>query len=237
VSFNFKGGGNSNTFNIDGTGYSTASAAGLDGADINPTGASINTAAGFGIYYASPTTAVQSISHGLDAAPELYIFKRSDGSRNWYVSVNVNGTFKFGSLNTASNLNTTTAYVADSSKIEIGGGSSVDEVVFAFHSVDNYQKIGNYTGKGSSGKTVDIGFRPRFILIKRIDDTNNNSSWAIYDSERGGTKPIRPNTTGNETSASTTEISFTSTGISIPTSSTSGLINESGNTYIYLAIA
>jgi len=79
--------------------------------------------------------------------------------------------------------------------------------------------------------------RFQVILIKRIDDSSNNTSWAIYDSERGGTKPIRPNTSGDETSASTTEISFTSTGISIPTSSTSGLINESGDTYIYLAIS
>ena len=49
VAWCWKGGGNSNTFNIDGTGYGTASAAGLDGGTINPTGASVNTKAKFSV--------------------------------------------------------------------------------------------------------------------------------------------------------------------------------------------
>ena len=48
VAWCWKGGGSSNTFNIDGIGYATAAAAGLDGGSLDPTGASINTEAGFG---------------------------------------------------------------------------------------------------------------------------------------------------------------------------------------------
>ena len=53
VAWCWKAGGSSNTYNIDGTGYSSASAAGLDGGATNPSNASVNTAAGFGIYKVS----------------------------------------------------------------------------------------------------------------------------------------------------------------------------------------
>ena len=49
VAWCWKAGGSSNTYNIDGTGYATAAAAGLDGGTIDPTGASINTKNGFSI--------------------------------------------------------------------------------------------------------------------------------------------------------------------------------------------
>ena len=49
VAWNWKAGGKADTFNIDGTGYSSASDAGLSGGNITPTGASINTTAGFSI--------------------------------------------------------------------------------------------------------------------------------------------------------------------------------------------
>tara|TARA_R110000803_G_scaffold141585_1_gene208013 strand:+ start:10 stop:486 length:477 start_codon:yes stop_codon:yes gene_type:complete len=47
VAWCFKAGGNSNTFNVDGTGYSSASAAGLATGTDTPTGASVNTAGVF----------------------------------------------------------------------------------------------------------------------------------------------------------------------------------------------
>jgi hypothetical protein len=49
VTYSFKAGGNSNTFNIDDVGYATASAAGLTAGTITPTGASVNTKSGFSI--------------------------------------------------------------------------------------------------------------------------------------------------------------------------------------------
>ena len=51
VAWCWKGGGSSSTYNIDGTGHATASAAGLDGGTIDPTGASINTC----LLYTSPS--------------------------------------------------------------------------------------------------------------------------------------------------------------------------------------
>ena len=49
VAWCWKADGSSNTYNIDGKGYATATAAGLDGGTIDPTGASISTKCGFSI--------------------------------------------------------------------------------------------------------------------------------------------------------------------------------------------
>ena len=46
---NWKAGGSSNTFNVDGVGYATAAAASMNTGTITPTGCSVNTEAGFSI--------------------------------------------------------------------------------------------------------------------------------------------------------------------------------------------
>ena len=59
-------GGSKGTFNVDGEGFATAAAAGLDGGSINPTGASVGTKQGFSIIKADPRNATAvTISHGL----------------------------------------------------------------------------------------------------------------------------------------------------------------------------
>jgi len=237
VGWCWKAGGNANTYNIDGTGYSTANAAGLDGGDINPTGASINTVTGFGIYKASPTTATQSISHGLSQAPDMYIFKTTDISRDWYVSFNDSGTWKFGKLNSTDALGTTTAYTANSSTMVIGGGSSVSEVIYAFHSVKGYQKIGTYTGTGTSGNSITTGFKPKFVLTKSISATGG---WRMFDSVRGTDKSLRANIDGAEYDDTSNYYDFESTGFAFNSGNTgiaNSDLNGSGVTYLYLAIA
>ena len=65
-------GGNNNTFNVDDVGYATAAAAGLDGGDITPTGASVGTKQGFSIIeFTGSASGTPSISHGLSEAPNF----------------------------------------------------------------------------------------------------------------------------------------------------------------------
>mgnify|MGYP003642636711 FL=1 len=236
VAWNWKAGGNSNTFNIDGTGYSTASAAGLDGGNINPTGASINKASGFGIYTASPTTASQSISHGLDSAPEMYIFKTTNVTRDWYVSVNVGGTWKFGTLNTTAALSTTTAYTANSNTMVIGGGSSVNEVVYAFTSVPGYSRIGSYVGNGSAtGPVVYLGFEPAFVMIKKTDATG---AWSMFDNKRDPSNPVQKVLQAQSNAAEANvgnACNFNSNNFQL--TDTNSQRNANGGTYIFIAIA
>ena len=84
VAWCWKAGGSSNTFNVDDVGYATAAAAGLNGGTANPTGASVNTKAGFSIIsYTATNNQNVSYSHGLNQAPEIIITKDRDNSRNW----------------------------------------------------------------------------------------------------------------------------------------------------------
>ena len=87
VAWCWKAGGNSNTFNIDGKGYATAAAAGLDGGSIDPTGASINTEAGFSMLtYTGTNNASETIAHGLGKKPAWIIVKsRSVGGQDWVI--------------------------------------------------------------------------------------------------------------------------------------------------------
>ena len=85
------GSGGGNSYWINGTGYSTASAAGLTAGTITPTGASVNTKSGFSIITYTGNGVAQasggaSISHGLNSVPKLMIVKSRDtGSTNWSV--------------------------------------------------------------------------------------------------------------------------------------------------------
>ena len=50
-------------------------------------------------------------------------------------------------------------------------------VSYCFHSVDNYQKIGSYSGTGAaSGNIIETGFEPAFLIIKRTDATANSEN-------------------------------------------------------------
>ena len=76
VAWCWKAGGSSHTYNIDGEGYSSVSAKlGLDGGSINPTGASINTKAGFSIIHYTGTGSNATIEHGLGKKPAWVIIK------------------------------------------------------------------------------------------------------------------------------------------------------------------
>jgi hypothetical protein len=79
-----------------------------------------------------------------------------------------------------------------STLVTVPDGGATDSpnrlIAWAFHSVDGYSKFGSYEGNGGpytggqDGPFINLGFRPKFILIKTIDD---NDSWILYDSERG----------------------------------------------------
>ena len=93
VAWCWKGGGNSNTFNIDGTGYGTASAAGLDGGTIDPTGASVNTKAKFSVLtYTGNGSDGATVEHGLGSIPVFVIVKKRTGD-NWMVYHQANNNF------------------------------------------------------------------------------------------------------------------------------------------------
>jgi hypothetical protein len=100
--------------------------------------------------------------------------------------------------------------------------------------------VGSYTGNSSSdGTFVYTGFRPAFVLAKKTTGTDD---WHIHDNKRvdRGVDSnaiddyLRPNLSNAEGDDGES-VDFLSNGFKWRINS--GLRNQSGQTYIYLAIA
>ena len=195
-----------------------------------------NPDAGFSIVkYTGNGGTTQSVGHGLSSAPELVIFKRTNAAVNWFVFEKSGAsTRRFEGLNTTGASASDTFFTPSSSTITWTGttgdfnGNTNEYIMYCFHSVDGYQKVGSYSGTGTSN-TITTGFQPRFVMIKA---TNNASDWYMIDSVRPNNKFIIANGANSEFTSSDTH-TFTSTGFTLSGSS----YNNSGYNWIYLAIA
>ena len=245
VSWNWKAGGNSNTYNIDGTGYGTASAASLDGGTITPTGASVNTTTGFSIIqYTGNSTAGATVAHGLTVIPELVIIKSTNDSRDWIVGSSgidsgswskilqlnlADGEATYSGFNNTSPTNTVFS-LGSQNAVNVG-----DYIAYCFHSVDGYQKIGVYTGNGNAtGPIVQTGFEPAWLMVKNISTTKY---WYVVDNKRSTTNPRNKELYPNNTDAEVTmnSVNFVNTGFEIVT--TDSGYNTLNDKYLYLAIS
>jgi hypothetical protein len=114
------------------------------------------------------------------------------------------------------------------------GSNAAGMICYAFAPVAGYSAFGSYVGNGSSdGPFVFLNFRPRYVMMKRTDST---SDWAIHDAARNTYNTTNSRVWANSSSAevtSTYDIDFLSNGFKFRTSSH----NESGGTYIYMALA
>lgn len=252
VGWNWKAGGSSNTFNIDGTGYATASAAGLTGGNIAADAASISKTAGISIlkYTGDGSSSPYStIKHGLDSPPELYICKSLDSSNadNWvFFHTLVDGTHDFMYLNLNNgNSNSAINFPPTSTTVKVGGNATNENnknfLMIAMHSVQGFSKFGKYVGNGSStgdGTYVNVGFKPAFVMVKRTSTTGN---WTIWDATRN-----EYNVTNNYLFANEPNLEVAGTGNSIGIDilsngwkfrSNAANWNATSGTYIYLAFA
>ena len=248
-------------FSIDGVGYQNATAAGLDGGTKNPTGASVNTKAGFSIISYTATQNVNaSYSHGLNQAPEIIMVKRRDGNTSWgvyysmltgsgqntnYMSLNTNGAVGANNSGTTpvggvsnSFMHLHEDYFAPSyNAYANAGNNNIDRLIaYMWHSVPGYSKMGYYQGNGGlDGKFVYTGFKPAFVLLKRHTDSTNN--WEIRDNKRVTNNPnnerLFPNT--NDTKSVGEGIDFFNNGFKLRNSGTGS--NSNDKIYIYMAFA
>ena len=200
------------------------------------------------------TASSQIVSHSLGVAPELVIVKRrnvtSDAS-GWLVAAKINSTqYTVGASGNELLLNssgggTTTYYTyADyfnSTTFKTGAFWTVPDVsgakyiAYLFATCPGVSKVGSYTGTGSL-QTINCGFTAgaRFVMIKRIDASGD---WFVYDSVNGITSGNDPYTRINVFGIQISGTDFVdtdSTGFKV---TSSGSINASGGTFIFLAIA
>jgi len=210
---------------------------------------SANQDAGFSIVNFTGTGSNGTVGHGLSQAPEMMIFKRRDsGSSNWitYHKGIGNGYNLF--LNLANAKDTDGALYWQStdptSTVFTAGGysqlnySGSDTIGYCFHSVDGFSKVGSYTGNGSSdGTFVYTGFRPAFVMQKRID---SGGGWHMFDNERSApyneiTVRLEADNADAENTGGPPDTDLLSNGFKWRTSFDN--INVSGGDYIYIAFA
>ena len=248
VAWCWKAGGSSNTFNVDGTGYASASAAGITDGSIALTGASVNTEAGFSILTWTGTGSAGTIAHGLGASPKIVVVKRRSGSDHWQVYWIGAGTERSGflSLENAFSTGATTSYWGTSEPtstvFSVGSAtqtnaSSETYVGYCWTEIPGYSKFGEYTGNGSSdGVVVELGFRPAWVLVKR---TNQAASWSLHDNKRAGYNSdndyLHPDLSQAESDGSPGTVDLLSNGFKCTT--TAGTHNNSGGNFIYMALA
>jgi len=218
---------------------------------INTTATSANPSAGISISTYTGTGSDATVGHGLSKAPELFMVKSRDSGYNWgvYSSALTSADYAL-QLNSQNAETNSFDYWNDlaptSSVINIGtdaGSNSGDNyILYCFHSVESFSKIGVYAGNGSSsdGTFVYTGFRPSWIMLKRIDGT---SHWRAHTS--GNRTPpdvngvfARLEVSGNgaeATSTSAGDLDFLSNGFKIKDGTAH--VGASGNEYLFMAFA
>jgi hypothetical protein len=216
---------------------------------INTTATSANVDAGFSIVsYTGTGTNGATVGHGLSKAPELVIAKERDIVEHW-----TTGSDELGWGNVIW-LNRTVAYTSgawafnsaspSSTLVTLGAGGGINSsgknmIMYCFHSVDGYSKVGSYVGNSNvDGTFIYTGFRPAYFLCKNIAQVEG---WEVWDGTREPynlmTKKLSPNTTEVEWTSSTTHyaIDFLSNGVKLRT--TYSAVNNNAQTFIYLAFA
>jgi hypothetical protein len=204
---------------------------------------SANTTAGFSIVTYTGTGANATVGHGLGVVPEFIIWKRRNATSNW-ISYNKTSGNGFSLYLDLTNANTGSSYLnstsPNSSVITMGtntdnNGNGGTYVAYCFAAVAGYSAFGSYTGNASAdGPFVYLGFRPRYIMIKRTDSTGD---WSIIDTSRS-----TYNQTDNVLWANLSNADSAGQGTDILSNgfklrSTGLITNASGGTYIYAAFA
>ena len=218
---------------------------------------SVNSTGKFSITQYTGGSNTSWFKHGLGATtPDMFIIKNLSSTDNWIVWHKdlSSGTNKWLYLNedddeqTGSVMWANTAPDSDG-KIHLGNTSQVNTnnsyICYAWKSVSGVSAFGSYTGSSSGvTSTNNIGFQPRFVIIKRASDAAQ--SWVMLDTFRQAVTTDLDNyllaeSTGPENGNnnwSNGGINLVTNGFEIPSSSTSGAINSlAGHTYIYMAFA
>ena len=214
------------------------------------------------VTYTGDGSTDRAISHNLGSTPGFIIIKSYSNDTDWvtyhrgytypnWIRLNSTNTQSttYGSVWSVGNPPTSTTFT-------LAGGSQGDSnyngrtyVAYLFahndgdgeygsDSDEDIIKCGYYTGNGSTGKFINLGFEPQFLLIKSASSSHD---WYLADIMRGMANT--DHSTAHKylyAQASNAEEGYASrwrtepTGFHLTTGATA--INGSGNTYVYVAI-
>jgi hypothetical protein len=184
--------------------------------------------AGFDIVTYTGTGANRTVAHSLGVAPSMMIIKRRSGSATQWAVYHQS----LGNTNTIY-LNLTNAQASQptfwnsttptSSVFSLGTDTTVNAntetyVAYLFSEVAGFSKFGSYTGAGNTTDNTFVycGFRPRYLMIKRVGSTGD---WIIRDTTRDtenvDTTYLLANTSGVEEGATSYTLDILSNGFKL----------------------
>jgi len=209
---------------------------------------SANADAGFSIIKWAGTGSAGTIGHGLDSTPEMVISKNLTGD-HWAV---YHKDIASDAETDYILLDTTAASVDDNrvwndlaptnTVVNLGwdlvNGSSANHIMYCFHSVDGYSKVGSYTGNGSAdGTFVYTSFKPKYVMIRATGLAEN---WLIFDTPRSihnVTDDYLMANRSNAESVNDTDVKIDVLSNGFKIRGTNAGVCQSGANYIFLAFA
>ena len=177
----------------------------------------------------------QNIAHNLGSVPGCIIVKSTSTVNDWRVyhrslatvdsALRLNSTAAAGSSSTFWNSTapTSTQFTVGSDGSVNANGATYVAYLFAHNAggfgltgTDNVISCGGFTVSGGATTTVNLGYEPQWVLIKRVDTTGN---WELFDSMRGfsvdfnNSAKLFPNLSDAESSpGGSARVAVTSTG-------------------------
>jgi len=205
------------------------------------------------VTYTGNGTAGRIVSHSLGSVPGMIWVKKTSGTGSWMVYHRSTGNSNamllqqddaaFSSPVFNNTTPTSTEFTLNNGGAVNGNGSTYVAYVFAHDdqsfgtdSDEAIIKCDGYTGNGTSGHEINLGFEPQWLMIKRASGGSQN--WFMFDSMRGIATGgidgmLRADSTADEQVSNDT-VDLTPTGFKII--NTNSVANKSGDSYVYMAI-
>lgn len=193
------------------------------------------------VTYTGNNTAGRQIAHNLGVAPGLIIVKRTDDSSDWMVyhpGIGASNYLRLDSTQAASSNSGVWNNTAPTSTVfTLGRGNATNNssgtfIAYLFAhdtAADGLVQCGSFTTNGSGTVSVNLGWRPQFMIYRRTAATEN---WIMADSARGtttsSTNALLANLASAENTSESSRVGFTDTGFDMNGSNSAP--------YIYLAI-
>jgi hypothetical protein len=222
----------------------TSGSSNTDG-DITST-VSANTTSGFSIVsYTGNGTGGATVGHGLGIKPKIVFYKRRDTTSDWTCLQDIEGSLKYGYLNTTAAFSNAGETTPTSSLLYLSSGSDTNAsggtyIAYCFAEKQGYSKFGSYTGNGSTdGTFVYTGFKPAWLIVKQTNASGEG--WYMWDNKRSSSGGANENDRYLIASASNADgtlgvdCDFLSNGFKHRY--TGSASNGSGASYIYMAFA
>jgi len=215
-----------------------------------------NQTAGFSIITYTGTGTAGTIAHGLGATPSLLLTKNRTWDHEysawlWWHHKRDNAfasstNYAYLNLSSSGGTSTTSFYRGDQINSTVFGvytndainDASYNYVTYAWAEIDGYSRMGTYSGNSSAdGVFVFTGFRPAWLIIKRMD-SGQTGQWFIMDNKRlgynGANYRLLADASNEEyTGTSSNIVDFLSNGFKTRTTSS----NTNTGTYMYMAFA